>query len=509
MIHFYHNSKTLVKLTDESGKELAMPLNKKIINQFFEVASRYPEDRIIWIKESIVNKFNKQELVSYFKDNNYMLSLGDIKNQFLVPEIGYVTDGPFIAVSEKVIYPTWLMQDTAGMVAAAVINQFDVANYKNVSLEYLLTSVSRIGQPQGLFCYHIPLEQPSIPITPKNTRALFKFVVQHYKRSWSLLLFFLLFRYENLFAFYSFSKAQSNSKFKIEFKIPKLKTSFFEIKNFDYDVVIPTMGRRDYLKDVLIDLSKQDNLPSKVVVVEQNSDQNSRSELNYIDNSDWPFIIDHCFTHQTGACNARNIALEKVNATWVLLFDDDVRIDKDFISSIAKSINETDVKAMTFACLQEGERESRKAYLQWENFGSGCSVVHKETIRNCKFDMVLEHGYGEDSDFGMQLRNLGYDVIYAPQIHMDHLKAPIGGFRSTFEFKWQNDAIQPKPSPHILYHRRKNFTREQLKGYKITLFFKFYFDQSIKNPFTYFNYFKKAWKNSLYWSNLLAQDATN
>jgi GT2 family glycosyltransferase len=120
--------------------------------------------------------------------------------------------------------------------------------------------------------------------------------------------------------------------------------------------------------------------------------------------------------------------------------------------------------------------------------------------------MALEHGYGEDVDYGMQIRQAGYDVIYAPQIQLLHLKAPVGGFRKPHLFPWQEEEVQPKPSPQIMYHRKKNYTAKQLLGYKVTLFIKFYKDYSIKNPISYYTYFKKAWNKSLYWSQKLAPD---
>ena len=31
------------------------------------------------------------------------------------------------------------------------------------------------------------------------------------------------------------------------------------------------------------------------------------------------------------------------------------------------------------------------------------------------FHVVFEFGFGEDNDFGMQLRNGGYDIVYYPE----------------------------------------------------------------------------------------------
>ena len=174
MIYFFHNRHKVVKLTNELGEELVLPSGNSIVAQFFEVAALFPDESILWFREGAIENFKEEKLYSRFEANNYMLSLGNINNHFLYPKIGYVTDGPFVAVSDRNIYPTWLMQETAGMVAASTINQFDSSNYKNQSLEYFLTSVARIGQAQGLLCYHIPSSTGRNKYN-KNTESLFRF----------------------------------------------------------------------------------------------------------------------------------------------------------------------------------------------------------------------------------------------------------------------------------------------------------------------------------------------
>jgi hypothetical protein len=103
----------------------------------------------------------------------------------------------------------------------------------------------------------------------------------------------------------------------------------------------------------------------------------------------------------------------------------------------------------------------------------------------------------------MQLRNLGADVIYVPNYKILHLKAPIGGFRSAFKQAWLNDAIQPKPSPTIMFYKMNNQTSYQLLGYKTVLLINYYFRQKIKNPIRYFRMFEKQWQQSVFWANQL------
>jgi GT2 family glycosyltransferase len=118
----------------------------------------------------------------------------------------------------------------------------------------------------------------------------------------------------------------------------------------------------------------------------------------------------------------------------------------------------------------------------------------------------LEFGYGEDVDFGMQLRNLGVDVVYMPDLKILHLKAPVGGFRSTFKLAWLNDEIQPKPSPTIMLNKTNNSTHHQLMGYKTLLLINYYFSQKIKNPIPYYKLFKKQWQQSVFWANKLNEN---
>ena len=117
--------------------------------------------------------------------------------------------------------------------------------------------------------------------------------------------------------------------------------------------------------------------------------------------------------------------------------------------------------------------------------------------------MSYEFGFGEDSDFGMQIRNLGYDILYLPEPEITHLKAPIGGFRSKPVLEWHKDNIQPKPSPTVMLYLILHTTQEQIFGYKTILFFKFYKNQNIKNPYRYFKMFQKQWNQSVFWANQL------
>ncbi len=81
------------------------------------------------------------------------------------------------------------------------------------------------------------------------------------------------------------------------------------------------------------------------------------------------------------------------------------------------------------------------------------------------------------------------------------MKAPMGGFRTKPALAWQNDSVQPKPSPTVMLYQILHQTKEQILGYKTILFFKYYKHQKIKNPMRYFMNFRKQWERSVFWAN--------
>ncbi|MFV8271444.1 glycosyltransferase family 2 protein [Flavobacterium sp. GT2N3] len=412
-------------------------------------------------------------------------------------------------MNKKVSYPTWQMSSVVGIIHASVLNALKDTVMCDSDFDYYLCSMAKTGMPLGLLCYSEPrlLLAGKFNNPPKaSIYTLFRFVKQHYKTRWVFLMVLNLVLYEWKFPvlpllFSFFYKNRKNNTINLDSIL--VQSSKKAIDTVAVDVIIPTIGRKDYLYDVLKDFSKQTLLPNKIIIIEQNPEKLSTSELDYIYQEKWPFKIEHFFIHQTGACNARNLALSHTESEWVFFADDDIRISKLFIQKTFESINKFGAKAVSISCLRKEERQIFKNVFQWGSFGSGCSFVETAILNNCTFNMGFEFGFGEDSDFGMQLRNKGCDVLYLPKPEILHLKAPIGGFRTKPELQWQNDRIQPKPSPTVMLYIISHNSSEQLKGYKTTLFFKFYKYQNIKNPYRYFRMFQKRWGQSVFWASQL------
>ncbi len=482
-----------------------------IVDALLDAAKQHPDQFLVWCHSALKEGLNVSEFERIFHHRKIMAAFNPGETDFLPDAIGYVEDSPFIKINKNVRYPTWRMSSWVGGVHASVLLALENELILDSSFDYFLHSFGKTAMSQGLLCYSEPkllIGNLSIPtVKQANNQLLFRFVKQHYKTRWVFLLLLNLCIYEKKFPVLSFLNALFYRKRKFSPSILEcisVQSSLTFVQRKTIDVVIPTIGRKKYLYDVLKDLAAQTHLPEKVIIVEQNPEIESQTELDFLVNETWPFQIKHHFIHQTGACNARNLAFKEVTSEWVFLADDDIRFNADFINDSLTAFEKYGHEVFTVNCLQKNEINLNPYISQTSMFGSGCSFLHTSILNeNIRFSMKFEHGYGEDTDFGMQLRNKGFDVLFLPKPEILHLKAPMGGFRIKPILPWQQDLIIPKPSPTIMLFRQLYYSTTQLNGYKTILFFKFYNQQQIKNPIRYFLNFQKGWLQSLDWANKL------
>ncbi|SHM64989.1 glycosyltransferase family 2 protein [Flavobacterium xanthum] len=509
MIVVYHLNSKISAIVTEDNRSVAFDSKGTIADGLQVLAQQFPDEKIVWCKASAKAELNLEAIPALLHHNKIMVSYAASDYNFLDSRIGYVEESLFIKANKKECYPTWQMSSLVGGVHASVLIAVQDKIVREADFDYYLNSMAKLAMPLGLLCYSEPqlLKQLQTIETPQATiHTLFRFVKQHYKTRWIFLLFLNLMLHERSFPVLPLISSffyKTRKKHTINLAGIIVESTRKVIGTGAIDVIIPTIGRANYLYDVLIDFSKQTVLPHKIIIVEQNPEPLSKSELHYIVEEKWPFIIQHFFIHQSGACNARNLALDQTESEWVFLADDDNRFEPNLLEDIFNTIKKYGIRVVTTSYPQKNEVKQFLNIVQWSTFGAGNSIVKRELLKKVRFNMALEFGYGEDSDFGMQLRNKGNDVLYLPYPEILHLKAPLGGFRTKPVLEWHQHNIQPKPSPTVMLYILLNNTKEQLLGYKTILFFKYYQYQKIKNPYRYFIQFEKQWKKSIFWANHL------
>lgn len=508
MIILYHNGKNSVELAN--AEDFSIDKSKSIAAVLVQLATTFPEELLIWCHQNWKEQLNVSGIGSLFHHKKLMLSYNPSHTPFLDSAIGYVDASLFVQINTAVSFPTWQMSSAVGGIHTSILLRVKDKISLDKNFDYYLCSLAKTVMPKGLLCYSEPklLKQNTVisSLKPASIFTLFRFVKQHYRTRWVLMLLLNSFLYERKFPIFPFLFSlfyKNRTKTKIDLESIEVQSSKKVIDKTTVDVIIPTIGRKDYLYDVLKDFSKQSLLPNKIIIVEQNPKTGTTTELDYLTNQQWPFEIHHIFTHQAGACHARNLALDQTQSEWVFLADDDNRFEANLLEDVFSKIKQYGNSVITTAYPQKNEIKKHQKVIQWPTFGAGNSFVRKDLLDQVRFNPAFEFGYGEDGDFGMQLRNLGHDVLYLPEPEILHLKAPIGGFRTKPMLQWQNDSIQPKPSPTVMLYQLLHGTPEQTNSYKTTLFFKYYRHQSIKNPIRYYNYFQKQWERSVFWANEL------
>lgn len=513
MIVISHKDDKVISVFNHSSKEKIQTVNRNLVHVFFDLAKRYKNTLIVWCDDDLKDSINEGELNAIFHHELIMASFNTNESYYIDKRIGYVESSPFINVNKKVTYPTWLMSSCIGGVNSDVLSSYNQSDYKSDTFSYVLNSIAKRGIANGLFCYSAPKLLTTKKIASKvfkpSKYVLFKFIKEHYKERWAFLALFNCLVYEKrvlvlpfLMSFFISRKLEKPS-----FQGLKVIENI-SVSKSNIDVIIPTIGRKEYLYDVLKDLVNQTLLPKNVIIIEQNPDIGSESDLDYLQNQSWPFDIKHTFINRTGACNARNMALKQIESDWVFMADDDIRFEKEILEFALNDMFSYRLNAATLSCLRKGDKKIEQPVLQWNTFGSGCSIVSKNIVEQIVFDIAFEHGFGEDGDYGMQIRNLGEDIGYISKLSLLHLKAPMGGFRTKITQPWQDEKIQPKPSPTIMLFNLKNHTKQQVLGYKTLLFIKFFNNQKNKNIFSYFINMKKRWKRSMHWANELKNSAS-
>lgn len=232
-------------------------------------------------------------------------------------------------------------------------------------------------------------------------------------------------------------------------------------------VVIPTLNRYEYLKDVFADLEKQDYYNFEVLVC----DQTDEIPAQFYDG--WNIDLKLIKQTEKALWLARNTCIQQAKGEYILLFDDDSRVEANWISSHLKCLDYFDVKisaGVTHTLRGHGLGKKEKYFHLSDVFDTGNSMVHIDVFKEIGlFDRQFEKMRMGDGEFGLRSILAGYLVVSNPYATRIHLKVKTGGLREMGSW----DAIRPKslfaprPVPSVLYFTRKYFGNTSARYYLI------------------------------------------
>ena len=247
-------------------------------------------------------------------------------------------------------------------------------------------------------------------------------------------------------------------------------------------VVIPTLNRYEYLKDVLKDLEAQDYQNFEVIVCDQTDVIPSDFYVG------WNLNIQLIKQEEKALWLARNRCIKQAKGEYILLFDDDSRVEPNWIKNHLKCLEYFNVKisaGVTHTLVGHGLGKKESYFHLSDVFDTGNSMVHIEVFKQVGlFDRQFEKMRMGDGEFGLRAILGGFLIVSNPHAIRIHLKVETGGLRQMGSW----DALRPKslfaprPVPSVLYLARKYFGNTAAK---------FYLIQNI--PFSFIPYkFKKS-----------------
>lgn len=273
--------------------------------------------------------------------------------------------------------------------------------------------------------------------------------------------------------------------------IPKNKNAI----NYTVDAFIPTLGRPDYIYQTLIDIEKQDLGIRNFYIVEQLLPGQKETLLKRTLSKEWNFNLKHILLDKLGLCNARNIGLNASDADYIIMFDDDIRINnqKNLLNNLISKLEFTNSDIISFG----SNNIKGNIKIKLSQMVSGCSTLFSNKDLEL-FNLQIEGMGSDDQEYNYSVHDKGKRIIFTDQDYMNHLKAPMGGWRfdATKIYPWyQDSSIVPLPGPVTLHRYLLYSTKNQLLGFKFFTFYKYY-----KYKFWKIKEFNKRWEKSLFWA---------
>ncbi len=229
-------------------------------------------------------------------------------------------------------------------------------------------------------------------------------------------------------------------------------------------VVIPTLNRYSYLKDVLNDLEKQLYKNFEVLVFDQSDNFNQQFYNQFA------LTLKVHNQKEKLLWTARNNAIKATSAEYLLFFDDDSRVNEHWIAEHLKCIDyyNVDISAGVSLATMGQKIPPSYNYFRWaDQFDSGNAMVKRPVFKHIGlFDEQFNGQRMGDAEFGYRAYVNGFKSISNPNAPRVHLKVSSGGLREMGSWdgfrpkKW----FAPKPVPSVIYLYKKYLSQPLYKN---------------------------------------------
>src|SRR5690606_11998875 len=292
----------------------------------------------------------------------------------------------------------------------------------------------------------------------------YRFIRKNYSKFWTLyvLMVRLLSLKNPIREIHSFIKTKDSKReafAKNHFQYADYDTFESDLvrQNPLISVVIPTLNRYAYLKDVFKDLENQNYKNFEVIVVDQTDDFQEHFYKG------WNFNLNYWYQEEKALWKARNDAIKSAKGDYILLYDDDSLVENDWIVQHLKALDyfKADLSSGVSISVVGAEVPEHYSYFRWsEQLDTGNVLIKKDVFYTIGlFDCQFEKQRMGDGEFGLRAYLAGFKNISNPKAKRIHLKVAQGGLRQMGSWDgWRpKKLLSPRPVPSVLYLSRSYF----------------------------------------------------
>lgn len=289
----------------------------------------------------------------------------------------------------------------------------------------------------------------------------YRFLRKHFHRVWVLYVLMLrLFSFKNPFAeIGGYLNSRGTVRWKAEqHTVPQPDLTQFQSPLMAQQplitVVIPTLNRYEYLKDVLADLGKQTYKNFEIRVI----DQSEPFRPDFYEG--WQLNLKPFHQEEKALWLARNNGITQAEGKYIALTEDDVRIKPDWLEMHLKCVDyfNSRVSCGVFYPVGGSVPASRNFFKYGEQFATGNALIERSVYAETGlFDRQFERQRMGDGEYGQRAYLHGIKLVSNPLASCVDVKASVGGLRQMGSW----DAFRPKsfwsprPIPSVLYFFRK------------------------------------------------------
>lgn len=215
----------------------------------------------------------------------------------------------------------------------------------------------------------------------------------------------------------------------------------------DITVAIPTYNREEVLINTIRDVLNQSHRNLELLVIDQSDGHKPETSAALEAIADGRFR--YFKTTPPSVTAARNFALKKARAPYIVFLDDDVQLSKDLARNYLKTFRaHPELSAVAGRVLQEGF-PVMKEVLRFDEYGithgvftateadytnafpgGNCAIKVADALGLGGFETRYKgNAFREENDMSLRMAKAGQLIYFEPKCVLTHLAAPYGGNR--------------------------------------------------------------------------------